>query len=188
MKKNVKKSILLLASLALVMIAVVGLTIAFLKDNTGPVKNTFTPSEVPIKIVEDFDGTAKSNVKIENEKTDKAVNAYIRAMVVINWVEEQPDGTYKVLPEMPEGCTQTVVDKFAAWKTFNNDGFYYWPAIVAPGETTGILIDSATFTTPDEKYSLQIDIIAQAIQAEGKSSSGLTPMEEAWGVKPSQLG
>jgi len=160
---KLNKSTMLLVSLALIVCLAVGTTIAYLVDTAGAVENTFTPTKVDVTIEEKFDGTTKENVTVTNNKTDDAVDAYIRARVIVNWVDK--DGN--VLPDMPEGCSQTI-NYGTGWLQSGN--YYYWPSVVAPGGKTGVLITSATYTAPvGSGYALQIEILAEGIQSEPTS-------------------
>ena len=119
MKKS-KKPAALLASLALVLGIMVAGTIAFLVTNTGPVVNTFTPTNVPPEIHEEFDGTTKSNVTIENQGN---TDAYIRAAVMVNWVDESGN----VLGQVPvEGTDYTITYDLDNGWVQGADGYYYW--------------------------------------------------------------
>lgn len=178
-KKNIK-SILLLASMILVIIAVVGGTLAFLLDTAGPVENTFTPSEVPIEVMEYLDGSTKSNVRIKNTGN---VDAYIRAKVIVNWKKT----TGEIVASVPAGYIYDLESPETGWVLHN--GYYYFTSKVEPQtETETYLIPRCTVKMPENpEYELQVDIIAQSIQADGEDANGRTPAEIAWGVNPATL-
>ncbi len=179
MHKKIKNKIgrysVVLLSLVLIVIATAGGTIAYLFATAGPVTNTFTIAPVEITIDEEFDGTAKSNVRIQNTGETKA---YIRAKVLINWV----DSNDNIVTSVPNGYSYTIdwgdIDTTTSkWKT-GNDGFYYYTDEIPPTTYTEYLIDSATYIKPTEiaEYFLKVDIIAQAIQ-----STPTDAIEESWG-------
>lgn len=180
MKKS-KKPAALLASLALVLGIMVAGTIAFLVTNTGPVVNTFTPTNVPPEIHEEFDGTTKSNVTIENQGN---TDAYIRAAVMVNWVDESGN----VLGQVPvEGTDYTITYDLDNGWVQGADGYYYWTKIVpatSGTDLTGVLVSEAEVLkeAPMNGYHLAIDIMAQTIQAKGKSDSDKKPVMIAWGT------
>ena len=96
------RSMLVLVSLVLICTTVIGATLAYLITNTGDVKNVFTPSQVTSQVNEDFDGTEKKDVTIQNTGD---IGAYIRADIIVNWmkIETGEDGeeeTY-ILGETP---------------------------------------------------------------------------------------
>ena len=182
MKKS-KKTMTLLASLVLVLGIVVAGTVAFLVTNTNPVVNTFTPSRVPNKVVETFDGNVKSDVKIKNEGD---ISAYIRVAVIANWVK---DG--EIYGEQPVlGRDYTISPETVGNGWVKSGDYYYYTQSVPKGETTDVLFDSIA---PEEGkapagYSLSIEILSQSIQAKGKdSATGKTPVMIAWGVQPEEL-
>ena len=170
-RKN-KKLILLISVVAILILALTaGTTLAWLKSSSGPVVNTFTPAKVTSQVEEDIDGAVKRDVKIKNTSN---IDAYIRATVVINWVDAQGN----VAAQKPvEGTDYKIEYNLGTngagwWK--GNDGYYYYSSPVSPlgtdndGDLTGILINSCQLAegaqVPDG-YSLSVEIIADAIQS-----------------------
>lgn len=92
-----------IVAVALAAVLTVGGTVAFLVASTGPVTNTFTPANVSTEIEEGFNGTTKSDVRVEN-KSD--IPVYVRAKVVINWVDA--DGN--VVTSVPVGYSYTITN------------------------------------------------------------------------------
>lgn len=178
-----KKSLILLASLVLLLtMAIVG-TVAFLSDDTTPVVNTFEPVDVTSQVVETVSGNTKSDVTIKNTGD---VDAYLRAAVVINWLDR--DGN--VCATAPEGGSYTITglptitgsDKDDTWFK-GSDGYYYYTSPVAAGAMTKNLIGTCTATTVPTGYQLSVDILCGAVQADGVASDGTTkPVVDAWGV------
>lgn len=169
LKRFNPRFVALLSSLVLILGMAAGATIAYLVDDTDAVVNTFTPGKTDIVIEEEFDGTTKSDVKV-NLSSD-SVNSYVRARVIINWV----DGG-KILAEMPEGYTQTIDMSGINWTKIGE--YYYYNGVVAPGNATTNLINSASFTCPTGGTArLQIEILAESIQAEPAAA-----VQDAWGV------
>ena len=150
-----KRQIAIIASMALLLVGLVGGTVAWLMTSTGDVENTFEPGFVPPTINETFNGQEKTNVSVTNSGN---VPAYIRAAVIINWVDDE--GNIIAEPEDhnyegPIGGTDWVE---------SSDGYYYYTKPVAPGGSTSVLIKSIK-PTSGSKYALQVDIAAQTIQA-----------------------
>lgn len=189
-KRN-KKAIGLLASLAALLVVTVVGTIAFLTAKTTEVKNNFTPAEVPNEVIEDFKDNVKNNVRIENIGN---VNSYIRAAVVVTWVEVDDKGklTGKVYGSAP------VLDVDYEWDMpLNNgwskgaDGYYYYSSPVAPDKTTEVLFTDCkpilvegTEKTKNQPngYVLSVEIMGQSIQAAGVDKDGKHPVELVWPV------
>ena len=165
------RQVLLLAALAVIAMGVVGGTVAYLLTNTTPVVNTFEPGKVSCEIHEHFDNTTKKNVQIKNTGT---IDAYIRATYVINWLDlsgkivaSVPDGYEYNLSENPEG----------KWKK-GDDGYFYYPSPVAPENLTEGSLLTCTVTYPENpEYTLSVEILADAIQAEPVSV-----VQENWNV------
>ena len=163
-----KRTVILLASLTLLMGLTIGSTAAYLVTHTSQVTNTFTPAKVSCDITEKFapDGK-KEEVKIKNTGN---VYAYIRAKVIISWTDA--DG--KIVPA-PFGDPVFTTD--ANWSLNEVDGIYYYSERVAPNDSTTNLINSIAPGDETNGYRLKVDIIADAIQADGM---GATSAQDAW--------
>lgn len=144
-------------ALALVLTLSVGGTIAYLITDTRPVENTFTPGNVACEVIEKFNGTAKSDVKIKNTGN---TDAYIRAAIVVTW--QNADG--KVLAEVPqENVDYTLSINTNGWG--KKGDYYYCTTAGSPNTQTSVLINSCTAIKAKEGYSLCVDVLAQAIQS-----------------------
>ena len=166
LKRTLVRPVLLALSLILVLGLSVGGTLAFLIADTDPVINTFTPGKVTTEIEEDFENKlVKENVCIENTGD---VDVYIRATIVANWV----DVSGNIIAPAKEGEDYTGFTSDLGWDK-HSDGYYYWTEPVAPGTSTGELIDSCqpyADAKPEGADHLQMTILSQAIQAEPKQA------------------
>ena len=102
------------------------------------------------------------------------VAAYIRAAIVVTWKNEAG----QIYPKNPEKGTDYSIDiNTMDWT--KNDGFYYYNKTVDAGKTTSYLIKSCSpvANKAPEGYFLNVEILGQAIQAEGM---GATSAQEAW--------
>ena len=171
---NWNKSIVLLAALLLIFTVGVSSTLAYLITSTDPLVNTFTPSTLSGEIVEDFTGTVKKNVKIENTG---GTEAYIRAAIVINWV----DDSGKVVPEAVAPSDYTI--SFGNDWTKIGDYYYYTAAVPAGGQTTN-LIEKCEVTDAGKAkgYQLSVEILAQGVQTEPEQA-----VYDSWGVHVSDF-
>lgn len=161
------KQLTLLASVAVLLIGVIGGTMAYLIDTSGPVKNIFDPGKVDITVDEDFDGSVKNEVKITLSKD--SVNAKIRAQVIITW----QNSAGEVYPARPvEGTDYSITWTKDGWSDADSTGWYTYKSTVTPGNSTGVLFTACKplKACPDTNYKLVVDIIADAIQADGVAS------------------
>ena len=180
MKKNNMKSILMLASLALIVTSVIGTTIAYLVSNEVSVTNTFTAAQVSNEVEEDFnDNTTKTDVRIQNTGD---IPAYIRVALICTW--KDAEGNFVSEPAYLE-------DLDIVWGELGKDGddadegywvksagYYYYSTEVPAGGFTGNLIDSATVET-ENGYQFNLEIISSAIQAEP-----IDAVRDAWKIDP----
>ena len=168
-RKSRNKATLLLASLLMILAVGVFGSLAYLVDTSAEVTNTFIPGKVDPGIEEQFNGSVKENVVITNTGN---VPAYIRAMIVVTWVDEENN----VLLEKPvQGTDYTMTGPATGW--LKEDGYYYWSEKVSEGEATGNLINKCEQLTQKEGYSLSVEILTQSIQADPK-----TAVESVWPV------
>lgn len=182
MNRSSRKVLITLASLALLLFAVVGTTAAYLYDKTDRVNNTFDPAQVSCAVVENGSAytastvtvSSKSNVTVKNTGN---IPAYIRAAILVSW-KSSSGIVYGV---KPTGQDYTLQLNSSHWS--ENGGFYYYNSAVPAGGLTEALITSAAQTAsgpigPDgTQYSLSIEIVAEAIQADGM---GATSAQAAW--------
>ena len=173
-RSGAKRSLVLVASVLVLLLAVAGGTLAWLAAQTDGVINTFDPAHVSCAVTEDFDGTIKRSVNVTNTGD---IDAYIRVKLVTYRVNEQGQhigGTAAIPPFTPG----------ANW--VEHDGYYYYTRPVAPGQTPETnLIDTITLSSPytDADGGKQvIEIIAEAIQSVPEEA-----VKDAWGVVPSAL-
>lgn len=166
------KSLVLILALALVITAVVGGVVAFMKANTGSVNNSFTSAFVSTQVNEEFDGNTKADVTVENTGTTRA---YIRATIVVTWQSEDGSTVFGMPPVA--GTDYVITQNNTDW-VLGADGFWYYTKPVAADHETGNLIDSLMLgenaNVPDG-YSLHVEILSSGIQ-----SIPDTTVEDMW--------
>ncbi|MGM9913188.1 hypothetical protein [Floccifex sp.] len=168
-----KKSFVLLACALFLLVGVVDGTAAFLMTKTDNVQNNFEYGNVATRVQEDFDdnGLVKSNVSIQNTGN---ISAYIRATVVVTWQDYEGN----VLSDIPkEGTDYTIIYTAQGWKQ-GTDGYWYYQTAVPASKYTGQLISGCNrgaTKAPVDGYTLHVEILADAIQAEPADA-----VKEAW--------
>jgi len=178
-----KKTLWLLVSLALLLTVTVGGTIAFLVQETGELENEFELEEISTAVVNNAGA-----VSIQNTGDHRA--AYIRAKVIANWVKEE-DGapTAAVYGSAPEAGVDKdysfdFFDPENKWVEYPADSgtFYYCEPVQAKASTSVLFSGLTVRAEAPAGYKLSVEVIAQAIQADGTDSNGKKPVELAWGV------
>ena len=182
MKKFTKKSLMLLVCVALLLTFTVSGTVAYLVAGTNEVTNTFGPAYVTVKVEDEVDGLVKKNVVITNTGN---VDAYIRAAIVGYWCNEAGEIVAAWDPEQDGTFNNSLPGN--NW-TKSGD-YYYYTDPVAPGQPTPYaLFDTYTVGTPPvEGAHLVMNILVQAVQAEGVTADGKKVVVATWGVDPSTL-
>ena len=176
-----KKKHVAVAALAvfavLVLSAAVGMTVAYLNDQTPSLEEHFVPVEVNCE-VKGANGDYTSNILVENTGD---ITAYIRAAVVVTWVSETDGTTYGGGPIL--GTHYTLTEGEGGWVK-GSDGFYYCTDPVAAGQRTPILVSAVTPIEGQEPtgYRLAVQVLASALQANPKEAviaswSGVTVAE-----------
>lgn len=156
------KSSALVIALALILVLAVGGTVAYIFTQTGPVINTFTPTEANITVNEEISGNQKTEITVENTST--GVPVYIRVALVANMIDKDENVT---------GAAS--VPTFTLGKDWikGSDGYYYYTKPVPVRGSTGNLLD----TPMTLLENMQVVVLADAIQAEPT-----TAVTQAWGV------
>lgn len=166
-----KRSGILLAAVIVLLAGAVGGTWAFLVAQSEPVQNNFTYAHVRCTIDEKFDGTTKSNVKIQNTGD---IPAYIRARIVVTWKDES--GNVSAVPV--KNTDYTITFNETDWT--QQGGYWYCKTAVNPDGFTPKLITECKKTgTAPKDYDLSVEILADAIQSEPANA-----VKEAWGYTP----
>ena len=170
--KKRKRPVLLIACIVLVVLVTAGSTLAYIMTSTNQVENTFTPANVTVSIDETKTANTKSNITITNNKTDRAVTAYVRATLEIYWTDTIDGQSVVIAP--PAGAAVSVGNVLSGW--FQVGEIYYYTAPVAPGASTTAMLGTITVTVPDGSTAqCHVDIHAEGIQAEPSSA-----VESAW--------
>lgn len=172
MNNQRKKLSIGLASLVLVLICAVGGTLAWMHATSDPVTNTFVPATVTTTVIEDTTDGTKKDVKIQNTGD---VDAYIRAAIVVNLVDDNGNVTVA----KPEHYT---MDGLPGQDWLDVNGYYYYQNKVPAGEVTPNVLFSACKATENipEGLSLQVTILAEGVQADGTDAEGIPAVELAW--------
>ena len=168
LKNKQRKINALLLSIALLLALSAGGTLAYIVTKSAMAANQFEKGYVTSSVNDNGQVTNYGNV-----------DAYIRAAVVVNWMDESGN-VYGLRPR----CNLTVN---SGWSESETDGFFYYTSAVASGQTTTTspvtvdLLESES--APSDVYSLSIEIVAEAIQAEGYTDIGNVPAyQNAWGI------
>ena len=165
---GMKRSLVLVVSLLVMMLVVAGGTLAWLTANDS-VSNTFTPAHVTCEVQEEFDGTTKTNVNVENTSD---VPAYLRVKLVTYRVnnDEQHIGGTATIPAFTLG---------EGWVKYG-DYYYYTKPVDAGQKAAAPLIGSIPLTGSynDADGGKQvIEVMAEAIQSLPDRA-----VQNAWGV------
>ena len=175
--KTFRKATTVVISVLLLVTVMIGGTIAFLITATNPVVNKFTPSQVSCSVTEKFDGEKKTNVNVTNTSD---IKAYIRVKLVTyrvnNATEPQHIGGPAVIPEFDLGDN---------WE--EKDGYYYYKLPVDPGQQPKDPLNSSAIVLVESYGDVDggkqvIEVMAEAIQADGVDEKGNKPIELAWRV------
>lgn len=172
-KPRINKAAVLLTAAVLLIGTVVGSTVAYLIAQTDAVENTFEYAKVSCEVTENFNGSEKTDVKVENTGT---TDAYIRATYVVNWL----DSNGNIAASVPEEYRYDLTENPGGKWTKGADGYFYYLTPVAPHVSTpGSLLNCKVTCPENPEYTLSVEILADAIQSEPASA-----VKEAWGYTP----
>ena len=183
MKLN-KKSVLVTLSTIFVCVTLIVTTIAYLETRTESKDNEFEFKPAEVEIIERFDGWNVKEVSLKNTSDD--INCVVRGMLLPRVLDE--DGNYVAVDLGTLGAP--VANKITAgdfvfelasdWATnwFYKDGFFYCKKVLAPNETTALLLKKVSLASTDQatkdKYKdleVKVDVLSDILQAEGGAPS-----------------
>ena len=162
------KAVALFVLTILLAVAAVGSTVAYIVTKTGEVKNTFTPPNLDIEI-----NVANNEIVNEGE-----VPVYVRAAVVVNWVNETDGSILSATPV--EGTDYTITYNTAGGWVKGSDGFWYYKTALdseATAETLLSVTQTEAQAAAKPGYKLQVQVLSEAIQTTPASA-----VQESWGV------
>lgn len=168
-RRKLNKYFLVTLSLFLLLGVAGGATLAYIVAQGETVENSFTPGVVQCEVQKD-----DVSYSVKNTGT---VNEFIRVAVVVNW--ETTDGS--IYAFAPVAGTDYTIAISEYWR--EDGGYYYYlgntdvPAAVPPGDT--VTLGEIKQTKNDGVYDLCIEVLAEAIQAEGMGE-GIDTAQEAW--------
>ena len=172
-----RATVLLMAILMLIGVAV-GSTVAYLIDRTEQVANTFEYAKVSCEVTEKFDRKEKKDVKITNTGT---TDAYIRAAVVVNWLDSEGNIVPSVPTEYSYNLTITTLKEDPNSNWVEKGKYYYYTLPVAVGGSTEGSLLTCEVKYPEgvktPEYTLSVEILATAVQSVPEDA-----VKTAWGT------
>lgn len=175
------RSFVALAALLVLVLGIVGTTLAWLTDKTDALTNNFTYAKVSCEVLETVNEneTQKTNVRIQNTGNTEA---YIRATYVVTYRDEAGNILYETLEDdWKVDLTKEInTDSWVPGK----DGYWYCKKPVAPGKETPALFKAPingngrflNHGSSKEHAITYVEILATAIQSQPVKAMG-----EAWG-------
>ena len=175
------RSFVVLAALLVLVLGIVGTTLAWLTDKTTDLTNTFEYAKVSCEVLETVNEaqTQKRNVRIQNTGN---TDAYIRATYVVTYRDKAGNILYETLEDDWEVDLTKEINT-DSWVR-GEDGYWYCKTPVAPGAETPKLFNApingnGTFLNDGrskEQAITYVEILATAIQSQPVKAMG-----EAWG-------
>lgn len=168
MKKPLKLRRFVPVALLLVLAVICGSVFAYMFHRTEEEDTTFAPATVSCKVAEEFNGTEKSSITVQNTSN---IPAYLRVRLVTYWV----DGEGNVAAKSSRDLSITPAKDWIA----GEDNTFYYAKPVAPGASTPELLASGTtiVLTEENGFLQVVDVFAEAIQAEPTKA-----VTESWKV------
>lgn len=162
------RSFVVLAALLVLVLGIVGTTLAWLTDKTKDLTNAFEYAKVSCNVEETFENNVKSEVKVKNTGN---TDAYIRATYVVTIRDEEGNILYDAYEtEKFQKYMDNLESKISdpRWQK-GTDGYWYYRLPVPPnGETYKLFrekIYSAHIEINGTGADTYIEILASAVQA-----------------------
>lgn len=153
---KISRTDLILLTVALIAtLLLCGTVIAYMFRQTEYKDNAFVPANVSCKVVEEFDGTQKTSIQVQNTGN---IDAYLRVRLVSYWVDA--DGNIVAKPsEMPE------INIATGWITGANNTYYYTKPVRSSAHTGALLSAPITLKQDENGYMQVLEVFAEAIQS-----------------------
>lgn len=176
------RSFVVLAALLVLVLGIVGTTLAWLTDTTDALTNNFTYAKVSCEVLETVNEnkTQKSDVRIQNTGN---TDAYIRATYVVTIRDEEGNILYdayetKDFKDYMRELESKISDN-PPWQQ-GSDGYWYYMLPVAPNDVTKPnlfrkMIFPLLIEINGKKAETYVEILASAVQAMPTNA-----VEDAW--------
>lgn len=156
-KKNIKKSFVIIGNVMLLVVVTFGVTYALISIKKEK-KYTFVEGMVECRVQNDYSIVNTGNI-----------NSYIRATVIVNLIDEAGN-IYKENPEYDLILGEN-------WVLNADDGYYYYNLEIAPNEYTTALINEIIITNSElTNYTKNITILAESMQISNDNKA----INDAW--------
>lgn len=165
LKKRLPLLALLLLSASITFVAFAAIT------RFSSIDNEFVVGAISPVIHEDFDTNTKEDVYVQNEG-DSPI--YVRVAIVYNFVDQNGVTLFEA-PVSGSDYTTTLSNS-SNWIA-SSDGYFYYKTILEPNMSTDVLIDRVQDLTSGNGKILNVNIIAQGIQAYPDDA-----VRESWNV------
>lgn len=170
-RRSKARIVLLLCCVAVAGLLGVQGTISWLTTKTESVQNTFTPASVNCTVHESFDGTDKSDIRVENTGN---TTAYVRVRLLtyrVNATGDRIGGTAEIPTDLKLGTD---------WFKYND--CYYYRLPVEPGAVTPTALFTSAITLKEVYNDADggkqvIEVLAEAVQ-----SAPAQAVNDAWGL------
>lgn len=159
-----------LGLLIVVLIAVLvlcGTVLAYMFRQTEYKDNEFVPANVSCEVVEEFDGTQKTSIQVQNTGN---IDAYLRVRLVSYWVDA--GGNIVAKPS-----SMPAISMAAGWISGGNDTYYYKTPVGPTKQTDSLLSSPITLEKDENGYVQVIEVFAEAIQSKPYEAA-----TDSWGV------
>ena len=156
-----KKS--LVAIIAVLLVAIIGGTFAYFQS-TGSFVNIFQTGTYRLVTTEVFESPDNWKPGEEIEKTIVTKNeGTIPAAVRVSYTEQWLDGETDITNSIEEGSVIINFDNTNEW--IEENGYYYYKYILAPGQTTSSFIKSVTLNEDLDEVTCTTEGLTQVCEA-----------------------
>ena len=169
---NGRKAKITTVALVVLLCCAVGGTLAWLAASTKPVTNTFTPAQVQCVVTDNYKNNKKTDIQVKNPNEPQNVDAYVRVTLVPTWEDGDNAVAKQAILSYPAPAN--------GWIQIGD--YYYYTKIVKVGASTPKLFDTAITVPTDPQYVLNLQVLAEAIQADGVDSDGTPAVATVWPV------
>lgn len=173
-----RKAVIVMTALVLILCCAAGGTLAWLAASTEAVTNTFTATQVECEVEDKYEDHEKTDIVVRVPDGAENLDAYVRVTLVPTWEDDNGNAVAKKV----EGLTYPTA-LGTGWVK-GSDGYYYYTKVVEESDGTPALFGEAIKipTDPNGEYALNLQVLAEAIQADGVDSNGTPAVETVWPV------